>query len=107
MAEATRLEPVLQRPHIEEGLRGTYEEFGFLQFSVRLSRSLESFCCSLIVKATLAKVSQSVKLFLKKFMVGKPGTAPGLPVPKTGGLLLSHIPMKYLNEAFCGVPIRT
>ena len=33
-------------------------------------------------------------------MVGKPGTAPGLPVPKTGGLLLSHIPMKYLNEAF-------
>ncbi len=40
-------------------------------------------------------------------MVGKPGTAPGLPVPKTGGLLLSHIPMKYLNESFFGVSGRT
>ena len=28
-------------------------------------------------------------------MVGKPGTAPGLLVPKTRGLLLSHIPMKF------------
>ena len=64
-AEATRLEPVLQRPHIKGGLRGTYEEFGFLDALFHFQGADGSHFPSL--ESSLSKTGLAVKLFLKDF----------------------------------------
>ena len=74
VAEATRLEPVLQRPHIKGGLRGTYEEFGFLYALFHFQGADGSHFPSL--EGSLSRTGLAVKLFPKDFSALRPEALP-------------------------------